>query len=215
MLKKLSPVKQSLLILAVIFVVATAVEIWVKINDDSLKNKDSNFLAQPRPLDSFTLIGEDLKPFGLEQFKDHLNIIFFGYTYCPDVCPTSLGDLALAFSVLEESPTKLGNLQGIFISVDGERDKPETLAEYTDYFHPNIIGATGAKEEVDKIVNKLGAGYRFDPPPEDDPESYHITHSSALFVVNSKAQLVDVIVKYDDANILASRLQKLQKIHSK
>lgn len=88
------------------------------------------------------------------DYQGKVRFIFFGYTSCPDICPTSL---ALVSSSLKQlSPAELAQVQVFFISVDPERDTAEKLKEYTKYFHPSILGVTGTTAEIDRVVKQYG-----------------------------------------------------------
>lgn len=105
----------------------------------------------------FTLQSAD-GPVSLSDFRGKVVLIYFGYTSCPDVCPTSLGALSAALKQL--SPREMDRVQPIFISVDPERDTPGKMVEYVHYFHPKMIGVTGSIEQVRKVADRYGAYFR-------------------------------------------------------
>jgi len=125
----------------------------------------------------------------LSDFKGKAVLMFFGYTSCPDVCPTSLAFISSSLKALSES--ELQKVQVIFISVDPDRDTPEKLNEYVHYFHPNIIGLTGNKNEIDGVVKQYGAAYK--KVEGDSAMGYLVDHSSSVFVVNPKGKFVDML----------------------
>jgi protein SCO1 len=144
-------------------------------------------LPQTKPLQPFKLTDHNIKPFGLAGFKDRWSFLFFGYTQCPDICPTALGDLAAVFENLAQEHKVLANSQVVFISIDPERDSPESLKEYVGYFNPGFIGVTGEAEELQKFTRQLGATYMLSPKKDEDGD-YQVFHTSAVFLINPKGE---------------------------
>ena len=122
----------------------------------------------------------------LSDFRGKVVLLYFGYTWCPDVCPTSLSMLAQALTQMSEA--ELEQVQGLFVSVDPARDTPDRLAEYTDYFHPKIIGATGSKEEVAEVAEQYGVAYR--KVESDSASGYLVDHSSFTYIIGPDGDLV-------------------------
>lgn len=123
-------------------------------------------------------------PVSLADFKNKLVFIYFGYTYCPDICPTNLANLANAYQQLSEA--EQNQLQILFISVDPERDSLERLEMYAGYFHAGIIGITGDQAELSKIANNYGAIYQ---KVDDGTEYYAVDHSAFTYVVDQQGNL--------------------------
>jgi len=123
----------------------------------------------------------------LSDFKGKLVLLYFGYTYCPDICPTNLGNLSVAYHQL--SPSQKEGLQIIFVSVDPERDTPARLQEYSNYFESNIVGLTGNAENIATIARNYGVVYA----KVDDPNNgtnYAVDHSAFTYVVDPKGNWV-------------------------
>lgn len=136
---------------------------------------------------SFTLASKD----GLHSFSDShgkLRIVYVGYMSCPDICPTSLSRIAGAFNQL--SIDELSKVQAYFISVDPQRDTPELLGQYTEYFHENIIGLTGDKDSIDDVVDYLQAYYRI-VPLKNSAFGYAVDHSANIYLVSSEGFLLE------------------------
>jgi len=134
---------------------------------------------------NFTLYGKN-GAVSLSDFKGKVVAIYFGYTQCPDVCPTNLAFLGTAFKQL--SKKELENVQGIFISVDPGRDTPEILADYTKYFHPKIIGISGTPEMIDPVVAAYGAYYE-KVSFSNSAMMYGISHTSETYIVGKDGKL--------------------------
>ena len=123
------------------------------------------------------------------DYQGKVRFIFFGYTSCPDICPTSL---ALVSSSLKQlSPAELAQVQVFFISVDPERDTAEKLKEYTKYFHPSILGVTGTTAEIDRVVKQYGTLYR--KVESDSAMGYLVDHSASVYVIDQKGKVVDML----------------------
>ena len=101
----------------------------------------------------FTLTGEDGKQVSWEDFDGKYRTVYFGYTYCPDVCPVDTQRAMAGLKAFEnENPALGAKIQPLFISIDPDRDTPQALTEFTDNFHPRLIGMTGTKDQIDRYV---------------------------------------------------------------
>jgi protein SCO1/2 len=132
----------------------------------------------PQPVPDFTLTSAD-GPVSLSDFAGKYVFIYFGYTFCPDVCPTTLSNLA---AVRQELGDDADKIQVIMVSVDPERDTPEALDTYTNYFDPTFIGLTGAKEEIDAVGEPLGVFYSFHEGTV--ASGYLIDHTARTFMID-------------------------------
>ena len=128
-------------------------------------------------------------PVSLADFRGKVVLLYFGYTSCPDICPTSLALMQGALHRLE--PAELERVQGLFVSVDPQRDTPQRLAEYTAYFHPAITGVTGTPEAVAEAAGQYGAVYR--RVESDSDMGYLVDHSSATYVIDPAGELHAVL----------------------
>lgn len=124
-------------------------------------------------------------PVALQDFRGKLVLVYFGYTYCPDICPTALAATAEGLKLL--TPEELARVAVIFISVDPERDTPERLKEYTAYFHPEMLGVTGSAEEIAAVAKAFGAGYIRQPARPDG--SYAVDHTTRTYAVAPDGKL--------------------------
>ncbi|MEP7134637.1 MAG: SCO family protein [Chloroflexota bacterium] len=125
-------------------------------------------------------------PVNLSAYQGKMVLLYFGYTYCPDVCPTSLAKVKVALSEL--TPEEQAQVQVIFVSVDPDRDTPEKLNKYAHVFGSNFIGASGTRSEIDLVTESLGVYYKINPPGADG--SYTVDHSSYLYVIDRQGYLV-------------------------
>lgn len=133
------------------------------------------------PLD-FELINEQGATVTEKDYEGKPALLFFGYTHCPDICPTTLARLTRITQQLDEDLRD--DLQVLFVSVDPERDAPETLATYTAAFGPQFIGLTGDKAQLDEVTNRYRTSYSLDEPDENG--NYTVSHSSAVMAFDSQ-----------------------------
>ncbi len=138
-------------------------------------------LLQPdRRLAEFSLVDHHGEAFTQDALKGHWSLAFFGYTHCPDVCPNALGMLKRVQSLLEARGEPLPRV--LFVSVDPERDTPQTLAAYVAYFHPSFVGISGQDAQLQRLTRQLGILYGRAPGGEGD--SYLVDHSAAIILFN-------------------------------
>lgn len=129
-------------------------------------------------------------PLALHDLRGKVVLIYFGYMNCPDVCPLTLSNWAEAFGQLRDS--ELENVRGLLVSVDPERDSLTALKEYTEYFHPNILGVTGSHEKLSEITMLYRADY--DVHNKDNSDEYVVDHTSFVYVVDPLGRLRDLLI---------------------
>ncbi len=168
----------------------------------NLQLEGAMLLPNPRALPSFTLQQRDIGDFTLEQLKGKWSMLFFGYTRCPDVCPTELFMLGGMSRQLEQSGGA-ERPQVLFVSVDSQRDRVADLQEYVTYYHPDFLGITGPKEQIDPFTKSIGVIYERvyyvdgrqvvfnegDEIPEAAKTTYLINHSATIFLINPDGKL--------------------------
>ena len=126
-------------------------------------------------------------PVSLKDFRGKEVLLYFGYTYCPDICPTSLAATAEGLKLL--TPDELAQVAVIFVSVDPKRDTPARLKEYVEFFHPSMVGVTGSAEEIAAIAKRYGVFYA-EQKVETAGGGYVVDHSADTFVVAADGRLV-------------------------
>jgi len=146
-------------------------------------------LDQPRPLPEFALTDHTGAAFGPARLRGHWTFLFFGFTHCPDVCPTTLQTLAQARAALEDlSPDQRPAV--VMVSVDPGRDTPAQLAGYVPYFDPEFLGVVGAEEALRPLTSSLGVAYGYTPAA--DGVGYTVDHTAAIFLVDPAGRLAAV-----------------------
>lgn len=124
-------------------------------------------------------------PFDLQEQRGKIVLIYFGYTYCPDICPTNLSIMTQALNELEEQ--ELAQVQPVFISVDPQRDTLSHLENYTRFFHDRIIGMTGDEETIANIARLYGAAYK--KVMGESEGGYLVDHSSFTYLIDQQGKL--------------------------
>jgi protein SCO1/2 len=146
-------------------------------------------LRTARPVGDVRLqdtLGNELS---LQQLKGRWSLVFFGFTHCPDVCPTTLAILSQVARRLENLP-QAQQPQLVFITVDPERDVPEVMKGYVEHFDKNMIGLTGELSQVEALAAQLGVAFQKVPL---DQGGYSMDHSAAIFMLNPGAELNAII----------------------
>jgi protein SCO1/2 len=148
--------------------------------------KQATLLPAPKPVADFQLTDQAGRPFSLDNLKGRWTLAFFGYTHCPDVCPTSMAMLAQVQRKLAKDPNAGELPQVVFFSVDPERDTPELLASFVPYFHDSFIGVTGDANEILKLTRQLGIIYgKVEGSGGDD---YLVDHSAAIILFDPEGR---------------------------
>lgn len=145
------------------------------------------FYTQPRPLAPVSLVDQFDQPFTEENLKGKWTLTFIGYTFCPDVCPTTLSELNSIYPSLK-AMEKETPIQVVFMSVDPGRDTPERMKEYVDFFNSEFIGVSGSHPILFPLTRSLGLGYAL-TDPTDDPD-YLVNHSASIVVINPEGKAI-------------------------
>lgn len=161
-------------------------------------------LDEPRPLPEFALPtpgGE----FSRASLRGKWSLVFFGFTNCPDVCPNTLFMLDKVVSDFSgDQPPQV-----VFISVDAQRDDPQTSAEYAEYFNPDFIGVSGQGAALNRLTSSMMVAYGFEP--HEDGDGYDVTHSSAVILVDPQARMHTIFVPPLHADAIRRDLQHIME----
>lgn len=144
----------------------------------------------------FTLTNQDGKPTRWDDFKGQYRIVYFGYTYCPDVCPVDLQRIMQGFAAFEkEKPALAAKVQPMLISVDPKRDTPAVLKTYVAAFHPRLIGLTGTKAQIGKVAKDFVVIYN--PEKSVGSTDYLVSHSRTPYLFDTDGKPL-ALVPVDD-----------------
>jgi protein SCO1/2 len=160
-------------------------------------------LPEPRELPAFELVDQAGRTFDVERLEGRWSLLFTGFTHCPDVCPTTVALMAdLNRRVARQ------DVQFVFVSVDPERDTPEAVARYLAHFDPALLGATGARAEMERLTAGLGLGQVRNPGAGDE---YTVDHSTAFVLIDPDARLAGYFSAPHDRDALAADLSRLPR----
>jgi protein SCO1 len=163
-------------------------------------------LEPSRALADFTLIDQQGRNFGSANLRGHWTIMFFGYTNCPDFCPTTLSTLA---ALQKQLRSQQGAVlpQVVFVSVDAKRDTPAQLAKYVPYFDPSFIGLTAAAQpSIEAVAKALGVAVIITPT---EGGNYTVDHSGELFVLDPGGRLAALLTGPFTTQVLAGDWQRI------
>jgi protein SCO1/2 len=162
-------------------------------------------LPEPRPLPALALVNQDGQPLGKDFFKGGWTLVFFGFTTCPDICPTTLATLAQSVRQLDDLPAA-ERPRVLLVTVDPERDDPPRLAAYVKFFDPSFLGATGDPKAVADAAAAFGVPYSKVSLPEG---GYTMDHGSGLFIVGPSGGIVAYSSAPHEAAVLARDYRKI------
>lgn len=156
----------------------------------------------------FTLTDQDGRQVSDRDFAGRYRITYFGFTFCPDVCPTDMQTIAQGLRLFEkQAPERAARVQPIFISVDPGRDGPAELKQFVSAFHPRLIGLTGTPEQVAEVARRHGVYYaRQEPPP--DSIGYNVDHSRVAMLFGPDGKPIAIIPHDQGAEAVAEELER-------
>ena len=186
---------------------AAAIGLWItgSLPDVAQQKSDSSSVLAgvPQIGGSFSLVNHNGKSVTEKDFKGKFLLIFFGFTNCPDVCPTEMQTFSVA---MEELGDDANEVVPIFVTVDPARDTPEVMGEYVAAFHPSIIGLTGSEEAISDIKKK----YRVysQKQDNDDPDYYLVDHTSFTYLMGRDGDLITVFSYGVPPEEIASKIRE-------
>lgn len=164
----------------------------------------------PVPVRPFKLVDQNKHPFDNNSLKGIWTLMFFGYTHCPDVCPTTLTELDNAASRLKNQTNAKHKLQYVFVSIDPKRDTPELLGDYVSYFGAKFIAVTGEHEQLKQLANPLGIHYKIGIGFNKE---YLVEHSSAMLLIDPEGRYYARFKAPHYAEEIVAGLKSLKKYY--
>ena len=152
---------------------------------------------------TYSLVDQNGKSVDQTMFQGHPSALFFGYTHCPDVCPTTMAEMASWFQDLGDEGK---DLRAYFVTVDPQRDTPEIMGDYVAWVSDRITGVTGDPAEIDKVVKAWGIYAKKVPLGGDD---YAMDHTASVFLLNAKGEFEGTIAYREDAATALGKLRNL------
>jgi protein SCO1/2 len=155
----------------------------------------------------FTLTDQDGREVSDKQFDGRYRLIYFGFTYCPDVCPVDLQNVGQALREFEKSDLERAKrVQPIFISVDPARDTPPVLKQYVAAFHPRLVGLTGSEEQIADVAKKHGVFYQ--KGERSRANEYMVDHSRIALLFGPKGEPIAILPHDKGADAIAQELKR-------
>lgn len=161
----------------------------------------------PPHLDQFSLQDDQGAVFDDSDLRGKWTLLFFGYTHCPDICPTTLVTLKAVREALRDFPAFDTHAQILFVSVDSERDTPEVLRSYVRYFDPTFRAATAPPEKLHLLTRQLGA--TFVKISSGESSNYWFDHSSSMLLIGPDLRVLGEFTPPHDAHDLAARIRRI------
>ena len=156
----------------------------------------------------FTLTDQDGRKVSDRDFAGKYRLIYFGYTYCPDICPTDVQTLMKGYRKLEKSdPGLAARIQPIFITIDPERDTPEKVKQFVRAFHPKLIGLTGSESEIAAVAKDYAIYYKKQAPAAG-AEGYLMDHARQALLFGPQGEPIALVAQDKDADAVVADLKR-------
>ena len=147
----------------------------------------AHYLQPGKPIAGLNLIDYNKQRFDESRLKGKWTFMFFGYTNCPDVCPTTMLVMKAVWAKLPAEAKAAPVPQMVFVSVDPDRDTPDRLKKYVTFYHPDFLGVTGKADQIDVLTRQVGVLYGFDDDPEN--KSYTVKHSAQIILIDPSGKM--------------------------
>jgi len=165
------------------------------------------FGDQAKKLPDFQLFDHNNQTLDKSELTGKWSLMFFGYTHCPDICPTSLQILSDMLNTIDDADVRR-KIQVIFVSVDPDRDTPAILKTYVQYFHPDLIGASAPLAELNRLTAVIGIAHSRDKNT-DNQTVYGVSHSSAIVLLNPEVEFAGLFNAPQNSQSMARDLAKI------
>lgn len=214
-MKQTTSHKKLIWVSIILAVIALALGSWLQLNrerDPSIPVALENGTVFPArmALKDFKLINTKGETFTKQNLKGHWSLLFFGFTHCPMLCPTTLAELNKAYQVLQKKEAK-NLVQIVFISIDPDRDTPKQIRDYLQHFNTNFMGATGDKDVLDQMTKQLGILYMKSSKSGD--RDYTIEHSGAILIIDPRGAWVGMLSTPHKAASIVKDVMRIQKLY--
>ena len=187
-------------------VIARQVFVVDESTDTPIPEINGFVLQQPRVLPEFTLLDGHSQPFGRADFEGAWSFLYFGFTYCPDICPTALVEMAKLKELLAASRPDVA-AEYYLVSVDPQRDTPERIQEYVTYFDDSFKGLTGDLPEIGKLAQTASVIHVIEPSA--DGERYEVGHSSTLTLLDPEGSIRAIFKEPLRASVLEDDVDRV------
>ncbi len=209
-----SKYKIPLLAFVMLILFLSAVVIWIVVIKPTLglpKEVASTYIPEGRPVVGISMLDHNNQPFTEEQFKGKWSFLFFGFTHCPDVCPTTLLVMKSVWAQLPAAAKQAPQPQLVFVSVDPDRDSPAILKNYIQFYHPDFVAITGEHKYLDILTVQVGALYGYeDGETEND---YTVNHSAQIVLIDPEGYFRGVFTAPHQVNEIVKSFTAIRDYH--
>ncbi len=210
--EKNSPFLAIAIIVTVISLIAAVVWVTVIKPRQALPVAIANtYIPEGRPVVGIQLKDHNNQPFSEDQFKGKWSFLFFGFTHCPDVCPTTLLVMKSVWAKLPESAKQSPEPQLVFVSVDPDRDTPAILKNYVQYYHPDFIAITGKHNFIDILTVQVGALYGYEDGENEN--DYTVNHSAQIVLIDPQGYFRGVFTSPHQVNEIVKTFTAIRDYH--
>lgn len=155
----------------------------------------------------FTLTGKDGKPVRYADFNGQYRIVYFGYTFCPDVCPVDMANIAQGLRLFgRDHPDLAAKVRPIFITIDPARDTPDVVGRFAANFGPNVVGLTGTQAQIDSVAKAWAVFHQ--RREGSSPDAYLMDHSRAAYLMGPQGEAIALLPAEQDAKAVATDLAR-------
>jgi protein SCO1/2 len=218
MSKKQHSIKHILIVVGGLLAMVAGMAAWLRFwtppimhTQPAITTKQATLLPQLKPLAPFSLTDQQGNAFDNQRLRGHWTFLNFGYTHCPDVCPTTLAmlaDMHNRLQAMEQSPP----YEIAFVSIDPERDSQQRLAEYVGYFESAFVGVRGDDAALQQLTHPLGILYRKEPTP-NSAMGYVMDHSTSIALIDPLGQYFALFSAPHDAQLMAEDFMLITQTH--
>lgn len=185
----MTPVARTVSLCLLFIVVVVGLSVYSKVrlptlSEEELREQGVFLLPRPRDIAPFALTDHNGDTYDNVRLQGHWTFVFFGFTHCPDVCPTSMSEMGQADRALRDGGELDDGFQGILVTVDPERDTAELLGRYATAFSPRFYGVRGDREATASFAQQVSAA--FGKVPSDDEAGYTMDHTGNIIIINPR-----------------------------
>ena len=209
-------------IVIIVFMLLIASGMWYSSRSSDIDIKGVRYFSSAVKLEPFQLSDHNHQRYDNRRLAGQWNVLFFGYTHCPDICPTVMQDMAKVYNEYTKQQDAK-DLQVVFVSVDPNRDSLKLLKDYVSYFNPNFLGVTGERRQIDALSKSVGAMYDFEDGISGElltdeqvvgKQGYKVNHYAAIILINPQGEMVAHIYPPHDLQRVVNALGLIVNVNT-
>ena len=177
-----------------------------------LGDRVASLVSPPKPLSDFHVVSTDEQPFTARNLAGKWTFIVFGFTYCPDICPTTLSVLTEVRELLSREISGAADVNFILVTVDPQRDTVAALKQYVEHFDSHFLGLSGVGLQIRNLANQLNAS--FEITKDRDSDNYSVSHSASLYLIDPQARHYATYAVPLDATFISERFNVFKRLYA-